>query len=122
MLRFYQASRMGWWDAIQRATCRHDKPYVDEVMIGDYPKGGGVGPLGEFGIRWYDHGHRTRLAARLEVFGDAWAALGSEQGRSLVAWLVEQHGKNPAPEAVCAFLVSIGCVDKSDVKTPTVPS
>lgn len=66
---------------------KEDSVFAD-VMLGLDAEGGGT--LGEFGMRWYRHGHRTFGVAddsgspRLEVFGDAWAVLAAS---GLVEWL-----------------------------------
>lgn len=87
---------------------------VDEIMIGEYSGGGGVSiELGEFAIRWHDHGD-GKPVPRLEMFGDSWACLASEDGALIIQWLVGQHRKGPSPAEVCAFLSSIGMKDRSD--------
>lgn len=114
-LSFYHSSRMDWWPAAQT------KGEVDSLMIGDYEEhpDGGVLECGEFGIRWHDLGGRHGPSPRLEMFGDSWACLTTPHGAALVAWLAANHKKPVQPEAVCAFLRSIGCKDRSDKDSTT---
>lgn len=83
------------------------------------------GTYGEFGIRFYDfyQGERwrpTEVHARLEAFGDSWAAIASNP--ELIAGLGQLDGKPQGPDEVRAMLLAIGMEDRTAVLRGNHPS
>ena len=83
---------------------------VPQIMIGDYPDGGGT--RGEFSIDWELLG--GKLIPRLKVYDDAWKVLSEET--TLLQKLGELNDKNSSQEDVSRMLVSIGYVNLTEYK------
>lgn len=93
------------------------REFTDEICFGYFdlnPNEGGT--TGEMMMRWYDLGSGTGIAARLEVFDDAWHALFTFQ--DVLAALAERDGKNITPAQFTELLTSLGFVDLTARQSP----
>lgn len=72
------------------------------------------GTFGEWSLRWYVLGGRE--CVRVEVFGDAWAAMAAIDGYWDAMLQAEQQGG--APDAVLSALVGIGFCDRTERTMP----
>ena len=86
--------------------------YVDEIMIGFYPKGGGT--TGEFAIRWIIIGEH--IVPQLQSFDDSWSALW--EFRDLLEKLAEIDNKKTSPKEICNLLTGLGITDATPTKNP----
>lgn len=84
--------------------------YVDEVLL---RIAGDDTPNGEIMIRWYALQDLRRPAPRLEVFDDAWAALGV--CGDVLAWMASQDNQNATAEDVCQALTVMGFTDATPI-------
>lgn len=95
---------------VSHEACYRDSIKYREIMVGDYPEGGGT--RGEFGIRWIPlGGYET---PRLEVFSEGWEVLQEMIERfDLVRRLadLEDALEDPEPEQVAALLLDLGFED-----------
>lgn len=76
-----------------------------QIMIGDYPEGGGT--RGEFSIDWELLG--GAYIPRLKCYDDAWEVLANEP--SLIKALGELNNKNSTQEEIVEVLLSLGYRD-----------
>ena len=90
---------------------------ADEIMIGDYPDGGGVGPCGEMSIRWHNLSGKEPTA-RLESFEDSWRLFSLDPVRALLDSLIARHMKNPQPPEIAAVLINLGFRDLTPREDP----
>lgn len=108
-LTFY-VSHEAWY-----ASSRPDQK--SEIMVSLASRGGGSS--GEFGFRWYSLSGRQ--VPRLEVFEDAWDALREVNARTDGRFLEElaaMDGKDPQPNEVNTWLLSLGFKDRTQREDP----
>lgn len=89
-----------------------DDRVIDEVMIGDYPEGGGTS--GEFSIVW--EGLCGTPTPQLRAFCDSWGMLA--QCRDLIDALSKHDDTNITPKQLCELLDSLGFKDKTQRERP----
>lgn len=85
-----------------------------EIMIGDYPEGGGT--TGEFSIRWHSLG--GDLSPRLEAFGDSWEVLSDMIDRYGFLRLLHNSGEDATPEQVVNLLLALEFEDLTQRENP----
>lgn len=76
-----------------------------EIMIGDYPEGGGT--TGEFCIRWCDLG--GNLVPQLRAYDDSWRVLSEMQ--DLLQLLAYNDDKCITPDGLIKELLALKYVD-----------
>ena len=91
------------------------KDCTAEVMFGFYSPDGGTS--GEMAMRWHNIGGSP--TPRLEVFSDAWSALG--RFGDVVTALAQVDGRDITPHEFCALLTRCGFQDRTERRQPNNP-
>lgn len=88
------------------------REYVDEVMFGFYPDGGGT--VGEMGVRWQMLG--GKCVPQLQVYDDAWKVLATF--KDVIDAMAKHDNENIQPKDFCALLLACGFRDMTDRNNP----
>ena len=86
---------------------------VDEVMFGFYYEDGGTS--GEIAMTWDKLG--GKIVPQLQVYDDAWNALG--EFKDVIDMMAEVDGENIPPNKFCEILLACGFQDDTQEVEPS---
>lgn len=100
---------------VRTSKAYYSKSFLDQpinIMIGMYNPNGGS--TGDFKVEWINLGESKGLAARLQVFDDAWSAL--MQFQDLLKRMSDLDGQNIQEPEFAKVLDSLGIIDITEYK------